>query len=343
LLLSDDTIQTLVRKSCGLFIYAATVCRFIREGGPLAGERLSYLTAAERMPARPEKELDQMYTTILEYSLNTQLDPDEMTRVQELFRRIVGSIVVLFDALSPASLGMLLAESEGKIASTLGSLHSLLDVPEQEGRLIRLLHPSFRDFLLDPRRCSNTTFSVNARKAHGCLFSCCLRIMSDHLRPNVCNLQRPGTRVSDVPRSHIDKNVPFAVHYACRYWIYHLQRSDVDPTNHPGITDFFQTRFLFWLETLALIGQLADGIVMVKLLETKLPVSMPDLSTIPIANGIKRSTTTGSRALFSRIRAKLIRKYVNEPPPLNAVVYDAKRFLLSHSSRRLHSRYTVLL
>ncbi len=156
--LSDDTIQNLVRKSCGLFIYAATACRFVRDGGLLAGERLSHLTSAERLPARAETELDRMYTTVLEYSLHARFDPDEMASLQGLFRRVVGAIVVLFDALSPASLAMLIAESKDKITSTLGSLHSLLDVPEQEGRLIRLLHPSFREFLLDRQRCSNAMF-----------------------------------------------------------------------------------------------------------------------------------------------------------------------------------------
>jgi hypothetical protein len=34
-------------------------------------------------------------------------------------------------------------------------LHSVLNVPETESSTIRLLHPSFRDFLLDPKRCSN--------------------------------------------------------------------------------------------------------------------------------------------------------------------------------------------
>jgi hypothetical protein len=113
LLLSDFTIQSLVQKSCGLFIYAATVCHFICEEPQLASERLSRLTAAERIPAQPEKKLDQMYTTILDYTLNTQLDSEEMTTVQGRFHRIVESIVVLFDALSLAGLAMILAESEG--------------------------------------------------------------------------------------------------------------------------------------------------------------------------------------------------------------------------------------
>ncbi|KAK4243004.1 hypothetical protein C7999DRAFT_36676 [Corynascus novoguineensis] len=61
----------------------------------------------------------------------------------------MGAIVVLFDALSPASLAMLLDQSKGTVALPLGNIHSLLDVTEEEDRLIRLLHPSFREFLLD--------------------------------------------------------------------------------------------------------------------------------------------------------------------------------------------------
>ena len=96
----------------------------------------------------------------------------------------------------------------------------------------------------------------------------------------MCNLQRPGIRVRDVPKSDIDENIPLPVQYACRYWIHHLQRSNVDPREHPGILDFFQTRFLFWLETLALINRLSDGVIMVRLLEGMLGVSNLDLLNV---------------------------------------------------------------
>ncbi|CAM1509528.1 Fc.00g032670.m01.CDS01 [Cosmosporella sp. VM-42] len=118
--------------------------------GRFAGERLSHLTSTERLPARAETELDRMYTTVLEYSLLARFDTDAMAMMQGLFHRVVGAIVMLCEALCLASLTMLIAESN--ITSTLGSLYSLLDVPEQEGRRISLLHPSFREFLLDTRR-----------------------------------------------------------------------------------------------------------------------------------------------------------------------------------------------
>jgi hypothetical protein len=91
-----------------------------------------------------------MYTTILTYSLRGRFDDDESTRARDLFCRVVGYIVVLFDATSPISLAMMLEEQREKITSTLKCLHSVRDVPEGESRLIRLLHPSFRDCLLDP-------------------------------------------------------------------------------------------------------------------------------------------------------------------------------------------------
>jgi hypothetical protein len=278
--LSHDAIQMLVQKSCRLFIYAATVCLFVRAGRSLAGKRLAHLVSTDRLPAKAGTALDQMYRTVLESSLTADLDPEEMAEIRELFRQIMGTIVVLFDALSPASLAMLLDQSKETIASPLGRLHALLDVPEEEGRLIRLLHPSFREFLLDSHRCSNTTFCIDAKEAHRRLFECCLRVMSGCLRQDMCDLRRLGTRVG-VRRSDVNKSVPFAVQYACRYWVYHLKRSDVDAQEHRGIAEFFEARFLFWLETLALIGRLADGIAMLQLLETRLPVSMPNPYFVP--------------------------------------------------------------
>ncbi len=97
----------------------------------------------------------------------------------------------------------------------------------------------------------------------------------------------------------MNKSVPFAVPYACRYWVYHLNRSDANPQEHRGIAELFEARFLFWVETLALISRLADGIAinaMLQLLETRLFLGMLD-------------------------------PWPRRGPTLGAVVYDAKRFM----------------
>lgn len=196
-----------------------------------------------------------MYMTVLEHSLNTKLDSGKMARVQGLFCCVAGSVVVLFNALSPASLAMLLSESEETIALLLGRLHSLLDVPEEEGRLIQLLYPSFRDFLLDPQRCSNTIFYIDAKEVHRFLFKYCLRTMASHLCQDMCDLRRLGTCIGDISRSHVDKQVLFAVQYTCQYWVNHLKQSNINAQEHcDSIAEFLEFRFLFWLKTLALVG-----------------------------------------------------------------------------------------
>ncbi len=45
-------------------------------------------------------------------------------------------------------------------------LHSLVDVPKEEDRLIQLLRPSFCKFLLDSQRYSDETFCIGAKEAH---------------------------------------------------------------------------------------------------------------------------------------------------------------------------------
>ncbi len=64
--------------------------------------------STERLPSKAGIALDQMYITVLESSLIANLNPEEMTKIQELFRQVMGAIALLFDALSPTSLAMLL-------------------------------------------------------------------------------------------------------------------------------------------------------------------------------------------------------------------------------------------
>lgn len=58
-------------------------------------------------------------------------------------------------------------------------LHSILDIPKDPSCQIRLHHPSFRDFLLDERKCSDAHFLVDEKKAQGVLADRCIRLMAD--------------------------------------------------------------------------------------------------------------------------------------------------------------------
>lgn len=195
-----------------------------------------------------------MYITVLEYSLSTQFKVEEIARVQELFGYIIGSVIVLFDILLPNSLAIMLAKLKRRITLTLDSLYIVIDILEQKGRLIQFLYLSFYKFLLDLQRYSLLIFYINVKKAYRQLLDCCLRVIADYLYQNIYNLRRLGSLVGDIPQSDIDSKISFAIQYTCQYQFYHLEQGSVDPQEHSRIADLLETRFLFQVKALALIG-----------------------------------------------------------------------------------------
>lgn len=152
----EEVIRYLVQIASGLFIWAATACRFIREGKRFAAKRLeTILGGGGSAVTAPEKHLDKIYTTVLEYSIDPGYTDEEKEELYCTLRQILGSAAVLFSRLSASSLGRLLGVAKEDIDHTLADLHSVIDVPKDQNRPLRLHHPSFRDFLLNNDRCKN--------------------------------------------------------------------------------------------------------------------------------------------------------------------------------------------
>ena len=144
-------MQQLVLRASGLFIWAATACRFIREGNRrFALKRLdTILKGSISNITAPEKQLDEIYTKVLKHSISLNATEEEQEELSQGLRHVLGSVVILLSPLSSHSLGRLLRLPEGDVDQTLEELHTILHIPEEPSRLIRLHHPLFRDFLLN--------------------------------------------------------------------------------------------------------------------------------------------------------------------------------------------------
>jgi len=275
----EPSLGHLIQKADGLFIYAATVCRFIGHEDSYPPERLTFVLEGSMDDGSPTVKLDLMYTKLLRYAVVKDREPQRTVRLLQRFRRIVGSIVILLDVLSASALGQLLATKPREVERTLESLRSMLSYSDSEGSPIRLLHPSFRDFLLDNRRCDDPRFSIVGDIAHGDLAVSCLELMSRHLKQDMCSLKLPGSLASEVDPSTVQRCLPNEVQYACRYWVDHLQRSNVKLCDgnplHDWLHAFLNEHFLHWLEALSLIGTMHGGVLMVKVLDSMLTVSNP--------------------------------------------------------------------
>jgi WD40 repeat protein len=314
----EHIIKLLVQRSDGLFIYAATICRFIQHRRYHPEHRLTLILKGEIAGQSPTGQLDRMYTQVLRDSVIGDCEDREKAHLSERFRKIVGPIVILFDSLTASSLAKLLHVADWTMKATLDSLRSVLDIPDGQNLPIRLLHPSFRDFLVHPQRCSDSQFRIDKERTHNGIFVKCLEIMSNHLRRDICNLRLPGAFATKVWRCKVKTYLPSHVQYACRYWVghlhqvSHLQQDQVGLTDGGGVHIFLQKHFLHWLEALIQMGNMSDGVIMVNTLESLLTVSGWDHTAVLLANLTKPKSN-----------ANLL---------LRAMVHDAKRFILKYRS-----------
>ncbi|KAF1816978.1 hypothetical protein P152DRAFT_445135 [Eremomyces bilateralis CBS 781.70] len=285
----EEIIKSLIQIAGGLFIWAATACRFIQEGY-LADERVQTLLegstsipapeehpeehSEEHSEGHPEVHLNKLYTTVLKKSIRSGYSAKEKEASYGMQRHILGSIVVLFSQLSASSLHRLL-NTKQKIDEVLKDLYAILDVPKVNIYPLRLHHPSFRDFLLDKKRCRDPNFWVDEKEAHQVLTNSCIQLMSSSLKQDICCVDAPGMLIANVERSRVEQSLPPEVQYACLYWIQHLQKSGARLCDNGQVHQFLQEHLLHWLEALGWMGEVSKGAHAIASLELFTSVSIP--------------------------------------------------------------------
>jgi hypothetical protein len=142
-----EALAHLVRKSCGIFVYATTVIRFIDDEYSHPTDRLESVLSLDPQSTAP---LDDLYTRIL--SALPQ-KPQQL----HILHAIWQGTLSFSRGMDPEEIDMLLNMRRGTCRLTLRGLHSLLFVPPIRHPLalrwcVEVLHASFADYLCDPRR-----------------------------------------------------------------------------------------------------------------------------------------------------------------------------------------------
>ncbi|VUC35023.1 unnamed protein product [Clonostachys rosea] len=253
-------LQRLVNMSIPLFIFAATACLFIQDRR-LGGPKNQLAGMLERQGL---SELDRTYVPVLDRLLYG-LHSARKQEVVERFSQVVGSIVILADPLSTTALSRLLGISLDSVEDQLSLLHSVLNVPVDSNAPVKLLHLSFRDFLVDPEKRlkpKEYPFNIDETKIHQRLAEQCLKLLfcKDNLRRDICGLRKPGKPRSEIAMSTIQAELPPEVQYACRYWIYHLKAGNSSICDGSLVDRFLTRHLLHWLEALSIIGCISESI-----------------------------------------------------------------------------------
>ncbi|KAF3190653.1 hypothetical protein TWF788_008174 [Orbilia oligospora] len=286
----DEAIHKLTMLAAPLFIFAATVCRFV--GGTSASSPMKLLDTVLTLGTAEAGLISQLGRTYLPVfnHLKSICAPGKFEQFRAEFKKVVGSIVALTDPLGPLTLAKLLGMDEDDVYAILRHLHSVLSVPSEPNLPIRLLHLSFKEFLIDPEKKSKVAtdkdkanenrgsdkanrdfwFWIDEKQIHRMLAYKSLDVLSAYLKENICSLEYPGMSREEVAASRVETNIPGCLRYACSYWIHHLKCGfeDLGLCNEGAgrIYAFLCKHFLHWLEGLSFVGRMRESVLLIEML-----------------------------------------------------------------------------
>jgi hypothetical protein len=279
---TQEDIRRLIDKADGLFQYAAVACRMIKGSSESPVQRLKDILEA------PSDGLDGIYRMALKNTIPS-LDQEVFFRK---FQLVFGALLLSPDPLSRNSLSGLLGDNKlppQDISLFLARFYSVLHVPHKETLAIRVIHLSFRDFMLDDKRNKDPGFQIDQLKTHTRLFQRSIDIMSSAqgLKRDMAGLESPGTYIVDVktgmPHDADEEdeigerrnnlNIRPELQYACRFWPYHLRQIKDKRELLHSVLKFLEEHFLHWLEALGLMAKLNEGILAISSLKSTFEVS----------------------------------------------------------------------
>jgi hypothetical protein len=255
----DSAIFALNKLAAGLFIWASTACRFINGYDP---RRNLNVILFGGMSTEAQSALDALYRTALESAVKDIWD-DEYFRAD--FRSIMGAILVARNPISDKTIDRLLSlETPSRyIISRLGCV-----LHWSETGPVRILHPSFADFLSDRHRCGSYLWHIDTALHNRLLAIHCISHLNSVLRRNICDLVLSQATVNEV--------LPEATSYACTSWIDHvcIVTDGVDLVGD-NLDRFLFRHLLHWIEAMSILKKSKTPITSVPCLRDWLHVCRP--------------------------------------------------------------------
>ena len=168
-----EDLAALTKKSSGLFIFASILVRFIESEHHEPNERLRLIiTQLDSTVHEGRAGVDPLFTQILVHAFSGVTDDTVFTNL----RRALGTISVAFNPLSRLQIAGIPGIDTFLVARSLRHLHSVLLVPAEDSKEIRVFHKSFPDFLQDRGRCSDPKFFIDSSAHHGDIAIDCLKL-----------------------------------------------------------------------------------------------------------------------------------------------------------------------
>ncbi|KAF7966282.1 hypothetical protein HWV62_39247 [Athelia sp. TMB] len=243
----EAEIARMVLRADGYFIWVATAMKLV-----------SYAATPDRylenllLSNHSAFTLEELYKSAL-LSASTW-EPGEMT---DAYKGILGLIVISQVPLTDETITALLGfQDDGNTCRVvLQRLRSV--IRWRRGQPARMLHKSFSDYLTNGSY-SDEPWFIDVQEHQHMLTVACLRIMNSQLHFNMCNLKTSHLPNGDIPdlSARIDRDIPQMLSYPCLFWGSHIRQTlSGNPSLQPLLLQFFEQKFLYWLEVLSLMGE----------------------------------------------------------------------------------------
>jgi hypothetical protein len=263
--LAQSQIIQLIECAGGLFIWAKTVCDLL-DG--FRGNKSSFI---DRILLQKLRQMDSIYRIALDQAIGKDREEENT----EAYMNVLKIVVTAYEPVSPTAIDKLLKSSE--TMDIVNDLRSVLECGG-ENAVIRFLHPTFREFLLNQEACGQYYVEINA--AHTLLAGGCLFVMEMELEYDICKLY--GSQEIEFKSEKLDEkccqHVSSALQYSCNFWANHipLPPHDISSSLTFMVEEFFKCKLLDWIYIVAVQGSIDKAITMLrKLILTELVCMSP--------------------------------------------------------------------
>ncbi|KAF5373379.1 hypothetical protein D9757_009755 [Collybiopsis confluens] len=251
---NDDQLQKLAELSGKLFIYAATVVKFIK-GVMDPAQQQTRLKDSLAQTEKPE-DLQKVYSTIVESAIHNNLRAPEAQNL----RQILNTIITLYQPLTCKGVAEMVSLPQSTVEALIRSLQAVCYISDKN-ECIYTFHLSFSEYIMGGKEYGD------AHRYHQSISKSCFQQMK-RLRFNICELPSSFTPDDEVVglEKRVKERIEGAIEYSCMFWVDHVMRTEATPDLMKKMNDFLQDKGIYWIEAMNLMKALPRCGDMMKLL-----------------------------------------------------------------------------
>ncbi|EAU93494.2 NB-ARC [Coprinopsis cinerea okayama7 len=244
----EKDVENLAERSQNLFIYAATLVKYLDE---YRGDRLRLfreLCSSDSTSAGRLDSLYKLYGVIMSEAFKGLEDTDTKT-----IQACLSLLIVAPNPLSVSGYAGFLGLDRGAVRSAFRQLHSVVRVPREDLQPITILHASFADYLTTDNSHRRHEWAIDRCTANETAARRCFIVMNKELRIGISGATTSYKSNDEQPKPLC---IPPGLAYACTAWINHV----LDMAGMTGclldelqeqMDGFLVMQSLYWLEVLS--------------------------------------------------------------------------------------------